>query len=224
MRIGIAIAVARELKAFLESDYKVEVINDDNREVYKTIINDNEVYAIKTGFGKIDAAASTQYLITKYNVQVILNFGVTGALKSELKVEDLFIVDSAINYDYDVSSVDPVKKYQYEEFDDEHIPLDKGLIKLVKDINPNLKEVVCGSGDSFISDMNKKLELAELGCSLCDMEIAAIARVCFINKVKCLSIKCISDTLQGDGSDFEKNVVSAANKAFKLIQEILLRI
>lgn len=223
MRIGIAIAVARELKAFLESDYKVEVIKQDNREVYKTIINNNEVYAIKTGFGKIDASASTQYLISKYNVEVILNFGVTGAVKSGLKIEDLFIVKNTINYDYDVSCVDPVKKYQYEEFADERIPLDEDLIKLVKDIKPDLKEVVCGSGDSFISDMNKKLELSNLGCSLCDMEIAGIARVCFLNKVKCLSIKCISDTLEGDGGDFEKNVVNAANKAFKLIQEILIK-
>lgn len=224
MKIGIVIAIVRELKSFLESEYDVEVIKADNREVYKTLVNGNEIYAIKSGFGKIDASNATQYLITKYDVDTILNFGVTGAVKAGLKVEDLFLVDSTINYDYDVSGVDPVKPYQYEEFDDEHIPLDKDLIKLVKTIKPDLNEVVCASGDKFIVDLNEKNKLGDLGCSICDMEIAAIARTCFTNKVKCLSIKCISDTLEGGAGDFEENVTNAASKAFKLIQEILLRI
>lgn len=224
MKIGIAIAVARELKSFLESEYRVEVINADNREVYKTIVNGNEIYAIKTGFGKIDASASTQYLITKYDVDMILNFGVTGAVRAGLKVDDLFLVESTINYDYDVSAVDPVKPHQYEEFIDEHIPLDNELIRFVKNIKSDLKEVVCASGDSFIEKLEDKIMLSDLGCSICDMEIAAIARICFLNKIKCLSIKCISDTFEGNGGDFNENITKSANKAFKLIQEILLQI
>ena len=41
------------------------------------------------------------------------------------------------------------------------------------------------------------------------------------NKVKCLSIKCISDEYDGDGSDFETNVRASADKAFKIIDQLL---
>ena len=225
MKIGIVIAIARELKAFLESNYQIETISEGTKEVYKTIISNNnssnEIYAIKSGYGLIDAAAATQFLITKYGCEIILNFGVTGALTRGLKVDDLFVVTKAINHDYDVSPIDPVKLHQYEEFPDEFIPLDKDLINLAKSIRPDLKEAIDASGDSFIEKKEEKIYLASLGCNICDMEIAAIARTACLNNARALSIKCISDTFDGDGGDFNTNVTKSANKAFSLLKDII---
>ena len=53
------------------------------------------------------------------------------------------------------------------------------------------------------------------------MELAGIARTCERSGVKCLSIKCISDTFDGTGTDFEKNVKASAKKAFGVIREVL---
>ncbi len=224
MKIGIVIAIERELKSFLESKYEVETINEDNRTIYKTIINNNEVYAVKSGCGEIDAACATQYLITKYNVETILNYGVTGALVADIKVSDLFVVKGAINHDFDTSCFENVLPHQYGDIDTVEIPLDKDLIDLAKKIKPDLKECLVASGERFVEDRNDKNNLASLGCDICDMEIAAIARTCFLNNVKCLSIKCISDTLDGDGSMFEENVRNSSDKAFKLLSEILMEI
>ena len=222
MKIGIVIAVSSELKSFLESKYEVETIEEDYRTIYKTNVNGNDIYAIKSGCGEIDASISTQYLITKYNVEIILNYGVTGALVKDIKVSDLFIVKGAINYDFDASSVTVNgKPYKYEDVDTIDIPLDKGLIKLAKELFPDLKECLVASGEKFIEDKNIKTSLAGLGCSICDMEIVGIARTCFKNNVKCLSIKCISDTFDGDGSMFEENVKASSDKAFNLLNNIL---
>ena len=224
MKIGIVIAIERELKSFLESKYKVETIEIDNRVIYKTIINNNEVYALKSGCGEIDAACATQYLITKYGVEVILNYGVTGALVKDIAVSDLFVVKGAINHDFDTSCFENVLPHQYGDLDTVEIPLDKELIELAKKIKPDLKECLVASGERFVEDRQDKINLASLNCSICDMEIAAIARTCFLNKVKCLSIKCISDTFDGDGSMFEENVSKSSDKAFKLLSEILLEL
>lgn len=224
MKIGIVIAIARELKSFLESDFEIETLNLNNREIYKTKVNDNEVYAVKSGYGEIDAAAATQLLITGFGCETILNFGVTGALDRSLKVDDLFVVTKTINHDYDVSPIDPVKLHQYEEFEDEFIPLDKGLIDFAKSLYPQLKDAVDASGDRFVYLTEDKINLNNLGANICDMEIAAIARICFLNGVKCLSIKCISDTFDGDGGDFNTNVTNSANKAFKLMEDILYKL
>ena len=224
MKIGIIIAIARELKAFLESSFSIEEINDGVKTVYHAKINNNDVYAVQSGWGEIDAAAETEYLISKWNCSLIINYGVTGALKSGLKVDDLFVVTKAVNFDYDVSSIDNVVKHQYEEFPDIFIPLDLEMIEFVKKMYPDIQEAICSTGDHFVDDPNNKKQMAECGCNICDMEVAAIARRCYLNNVKCLSIKCISDTLEGDGGDFEKNVVNSAAKAFALIKEILLTI
>lgn len=221
MKIGIVIAVNKELKAFLESNYKVETLDIDNKEVYKTSINNNDIYAIKSGFGEIDAAMSTQYLITKYGVEVILNYGVTGALKKEITVKDVFAVSSAINHDLDTSAFDDVPPHQYSDMEKANVPLDKGLIELARTIKPDLKEVVCASGERFVWRQDDKANLASLGCDICDMEVVAIARVCLLNNVKCLSIKSISDTLEGDASDFEENVEVSGKIAFDLLDKIM---
>ena len=224
MKIGIVIAVESELKSFLESKYRVEIINVDNRIVYKTIINNHKIYALKSGCGEIDASIATQYLITKYNVEIILNYGVTGALVKDLKVSDLFVVKGAINHDFDISCFNDILPHQYSDLDTVEIPLDNKLIELAKKINPDLKECLVASGERFVEDKNDKINLASLNCLICDMEIAGIARTCFLNKVRCLSIKCISDTFDGDGSMFVENVKKSSDKAFNLLNEILLKL
>ena len=221
MRIGIVIAIERELEAFLKSSYEIEEIEENGFKAFKTIINNHEVYAIKSGWGLIDAAMATQYLITKYHVEIILNFGVTGALDPSLKVSDLFYVKKCVNFDFDTSSIDDVVIHQYGDMENEFIYLDEELIAIVKQLYPEIKEAVDASGDRFIDKEEDKIERYNAGCNVCDMEIVAIARVCLLNSVKCLSIKCISDEYDGDGSDFEKNVRESATKAFKLIDHLI---
>ena len=53
-----------------------------------------------------------------------------------------------------------------------------------------------------------------MGCGICGMEIAAIARTCERRGMKCLSIKCISDTFDGNGGDFRTYVPRSAEKSF----------
>ena len=109
------------------------------------------------------------------------------------------------------------------EFEDEFMPLDRQLIKFVKGIR-DIKVVNCASGDQFVEDKKEKEKRFALNCQICDMELAAIVRVCFLNNVKCLSIKCISDAYDGDGSDFITNVRISSDKAFNLISEILTKL
>ena len=115
MKIGIVIAVERELVSFLESSYTIEEKYKGKIKYYCTKINNNEIYAIKSGWGLIDAAAATQFMISVLDCSAIINFGVTGALDPELKVKELFVVNRCMNYDFDTSCIDPVKRHQYAE-------------------------------------------------------------------------------------------------------------
>ena len=222
MKIGLLIAIERELAAFLQSGEERTEETVAGKTVYRTRMEGHDVYAVQSGCGEIDAAAATMLLILKYGCEVSLNFGVTGALEEDLKVEDLFVAEKAWHYDFDCTAFTGCEKIgQYEEYQDEFIPLDAGLVKLVKERIPGIRKIAVASGDKFVEDRAEKLRLRESGCGICEMELAAIARTCERCGVKCLSIKCISDTFDGNGADFEKNVKASAEKAFAAIREVL---
>ncbi len=221
MKIGLIIAIEREMMAFLKFGGEVTTKRVGGRDIYSTKMFGHEVSAVMSGYGEIDAAASTQLLILETGCDIIMNFGVTGALIPELGVEDLFVVSRVLNYDFDISPIDPVEKYQYLEYPDIYIPVDGELVEKATTIMPKLKKVTVASGGRFIEKKEDKDALAALGCQICDMEAAAIARICLTNGIKCLSIKCISDTYAGDGGDFNQNVIKSAEVAFDVLKEII---
>ena len=222
MKIGLLIAIERELEAFLQSGGERTEETVAGRTVYRTRMGGHDVFAVKSGCGEIDAAAATMLLIVRYGCGIVMNFGVTGALKEDLKVEDLFVAEKVWHYDFDVTPfAEAVKVGQYEEYPDEFIPLDAGLVNFVTERIPGIRKIAVASGDKFVEDREEKLRLRASGCGLCEMELAAIARVCDRCGVKCLSIKCISDAFDGTGADFERNVKRSAEKAFAAIREVL---
>ncbi len=221
MRIGMLVAVDRELEALrsVGEDMSEEVVAA--RTVYRFELEGNEVFAVRSGCGAVDAAAGTMLLIARYDCEVIINFGATGALREDLKVNDLFIVEKAYQYDFDTSAVDPVKPGQYIEYPDEFIPLDTEVVDAVKERFPELKPVVAASGNRFVADREEKIRLRNMGCAIVDMEVGAIARVCERCKICCVSVKCISDTFDGDGRDFNTNINRSAEKAYVVLRKML---
>ena len=222
MKIGLLIAIKRELAAFLQSGEERTEETVAGKTVYRTMMEGHEIFAIQSGCGEIDAAAATMLLIVKYGCEIIMNFGVTGALEEDLKVEDLFVAEKVWHYDFDVTAFTECDKIGwYEEYPDEFIPLDAGLVKLVTEKIPGIRKIAVASADKFVENQEEKLRLRKAGCGICEMELAGIARTCERNGVKCLSIKCISDTFDGNGGDFNTNVTRSAEKAFGVIREVL---
>ena len=148
-------------------------------------------------------------------------FDYYGTYPSDLKVEDLFVAEKVCHYDFDISAFENVRPGQYEEYPDEFIPLDAELVQLVTERIPGIRKIAVASADKFVEDKAEKLRLRNMGCGICEMELAAIARTCERSGVKCLSIKCISDTFDGNGEDFNTNVRRSAEKAFRVIREVL---
>ena len=222
MKIGLLIAVSRELEAFLQSGEELAEETVAGNTVYKAVMEGHEIYAVCSGCGEIDAAAATMLLIVRYGCSLVMNFGVAGALDKDLKVEDLFAVEKVWHYDFDITPFgNGIRTGQYEGFADEFIPLDAGLARLTAAQVPGIRMVAAASGDKFVEDRQEKLRLRASGCSICEMELAAIALVCSRCGVKCLSIKCISDTFDGGCGDFNTNVKKSAEKAFTALRAVL---
>ena len=224
MKIGLIIETDDEFETIVKG-FNVD-IKENFKEVYPTYllkINNHDVYVAKSGIGEINAASLTQFLITKYNVELILNYGVVGALKDNLNISDCGIVKSVVHYDFDISQIDNVPKATYPNFKSYEIPLTKKYIELVAKLNPSLPSLVCASGDKFISDPKIKKELVNnYNCDICDMESAGVVLTCLKNNVNVFSLKGVSDS--GNDEEYNSFAKRTCEVLLNVLKEILYRI
>lgn len=192
--------------------------------VYSLDFGDKIMYVAHSGAGEIRAAACTQMLISLFGVDLVVNFGVVGALRDEIKLLNTCVVDKIVHYDMDTSAVDNCVVGRYLEYDDIYLKTTKQYVEIAIKHNSNLRTVTCASGDKFIVDAEKKKEIADLfDADICDMESAGIILVCDKNKVPNLFIKTISDSIHG-GAEFRKYMEKAADICIDIINSIILEI
>lgn len=180
------------------------------------------LYVADSGAGEISAASATQFLITKYGVDVILNFGVVGALTERMQTADLCVVDSVVHYDFDSTDWLNLPRGQYPGYDSEFVQTDRTLLEKAMQIKPDLVPVVCASADKFVSLPSAKAELhSTFGADICEMESAGILYTCKRNGVPCLLIKAVSDSLIGGGKEFLTEVGRVSEICFDVTDKIL---
>lgn len=113
-----------------------------------------QLYAVRCGAGEIYAAAATQYLIDKYKVAAVLNYGVVGGCTDALHPGEVCVVVKVVHYQYDLFAVDNVPAGRYLEYPDRLLPVSTAFTDLA---SPELHRVVCASGDKFVGDAAEKL-------------------------------------------------------------------
>ncbi|MCK5806884.1 MAG: 5'-methylthioadenosine nucleosidase [Mycoplasmataceae bacterium] len=207
--LGIIIADSNELKKFEFELLETKVSNQFTFHKYK--VYDHEVVVVHSGIGIANAAAATQALITLYEIDGIYNYGAVGA-DNALKVFDVIIPERIYYHDvmtpwYDVGQTPGEKKFFTNA-----LPQD-GLHK-------NL-----GSGSSFIESQELVDKVHEfLDVNIFDMESAAIAQIADKNDIPLYTIKCVSDSINVDGTlitDINERISKAGRIAFdKMIEYI----
>lgn len=224
MKIGLIVAITDEIDELLGS-LGTPLGKDEftGFEVMHYRIGANDIYVTESGAGEIAAASSTQMLITKYSVEMIMNFGVVGGLTDRMKVCSTVVVESVVHYGFDCSEFIPeVVPAQYYPFKTVYIPTTEKYVKLAKEVAPELEGVICASGDKFIASAEAKRELNEkYGAEICEMEAGGITITCHRNNIPVLLIKAVSDSVSGGGEEFAAMVSAAAATAVKVLVKVL---
>ncbi|MBQ8210826.1 MAG: 5'-methylthioadenosine/S-adenosylhomocysteine nucleosidase [Clostridia bacterium] len=193
MKIGFVIADDNEYKPFLDfalaQDGKEE--KRRSRDSVSFTYNNRELIAVKAGIGKVNAATTAAFLIADDKVDIILNFGLSGAITTHCK-NDIVAGSSYIECDFDLTAIGyelgkkPQETYIYKA--------DKALFDAAMTID-GVTEAVCGCGDIFLADpVKKNLYKETFGITEFDMETGAVASVCHDAGVPFLAIRQISDT------------------------------
>ena len=221
-KIGMVVAMDKEVTPFLEKVGNVisnETVGGFN--VKKFLLGGKEIYLIKSGIGEIYASGATQTLITKYEVDAILNFGVCGSLVDGVAVEDTVFVDGVVHYDFDLSKIDDVKVGQYPNYDSPVIKIENELLSLAKNSFKDVKTAICASADKFVADEDVKENLnAKFGASVCDMECAGVLLTSLNANVPVLIIKAVSDG-KGGAEEFNRRVNSSAKVYIDTVNKLV---
>lgn len=227
--IGIICALA------IEVEQLTELLENKKEETYAKMkyisgtICGKEVVMTECGIGKVNAAMSTQVMIDKYNVDVVINSGIAGSVSRDLKIGDIVISKDCVQHDFDGTQMgDPKGLIQYNDEKRIEIPADKStaqkLIEACKGIeNTNVMLGTIATGDIFVADKALRQSIAdEFSALACEMEGGAVAQVCYRNEVKFAILRCISDDFdENEFLDFMEFRVLAADKSIAAIKNFL---
>lgn len=226
--VGIIGAMDEEV-AVLKEAMEVDRIEEQaSLAFYIGKLYGQEAVVVRCGIGKVNAAICTQIMVDKYDVDMVINTGVAGALSHKLNIGDIVISKDALQHDMDATGFG-YKLGEIPRMDVSCFVADEHLVALAKkagdaiDNGPGIFVERVVTGDQFISDSAVKERLITNFNGFCtEMEGASIAQVCYLNQMPFVVIRSISDKAdQSAEMNYAEFVEVAVHNSTKMIEGIL---
>lgn len=187
-------------------------------------LDDNTLYVMECGIGKVNAAIGASALIDYVHPDVVVSTGVAGGIDTEVGVMDVVASSGIVYHDVwcgegnaygQVQGLPPVFK------GDERLCRTASSLQTSTPVHVGL---IC-SGDKFITDRS---ELDDIKANFpdglaVDMESGAIAQVCHLCGVPFMSFRIISDTPGADAhwQQYENFWETMADRSFGIVRTFL---
>jgi adenosylhomocysteine nucleosidase len=181
---------------------------------YEGSIAGTPVVVVRCGIGKVNAAMTTQTLIDRFGATHVINTGVAGGLDPSLEVGDIVVSADAVQHDMDVTGLGYVRGMAPEmtsltiEGGKAFFEADERLralaVAAAAEVAPEVTTIEgrVASGDLFVcEDADRERILKTFGAHCCEMEGAAIAQVCWRNRVPFVIVRAISDKADDSSKD-----------------------
>lgn len=210
--IGAVIAMQSEADILL-SEMKINrSLTVSGKNIYVGTAFGKEVALCICGVGKVNAALGSQLLVSKFDVDCLLNFGVSGGLNDGTKLCQVYQISQAVQFDFDLVQLNGTKIGTLNEYEENYLPLS------TLDIPFALKKL--GTADRFNdSPVDYELLTKELQADIRDMEGCAIVQAALCAKLPVYSVKAISD-VAGSGSTTDQYLQNRST-ALKNLQAAL---
>jgi len=188
--------------------------------------------------GMVFAGSVATTMIEVYKVQAMLFTGVAGGLKAGQAVGDLVLGADVVNYEFDcqafVLPFDPDYKYQLGELPFlkwRFYEADAKMLALAKEAPlPTGVKLTPGriaSGSIFMTTERKKALAESVWSPLgypdaVEMENAGVAQICKAYGTPYLSLRALSDLIDGDANDdFNAFCSQAADNVFPIVEHVV---
>ncbi len=167
------------------------------------------------GWGKIAAAASTQYVIDRWSPDLLVNLGTCGGFAGEIERGAIVLAERTIVYDI---------IEQMGDFDQHiaHYATDLDLAWLDDDYPQPVCRTLLLSADRDLLAADIPLLKAKYGAVAGDWESGAIAWVAARNRTRCLILRGVSDLVGSDrGEAYEGNLHVFIQGADQVMKQLL---
>ncbi|MEW6056982.1 MAG: 5'-methylthioadenosine/S-adenosylhomocysteine nucleosidase [Bdellovibrionota bacterium] len=210
LKYGYVAPMLREGSALIQSLEKKQETRVHGRRMVRGFIGDKECVVIISGCGKINSASATQLLIDTFDLEEIIHFGCAGALSNELKIGDLVLADTVIEYDYYRKFGRPERLPEHETSESLSNSIFNFCVAARKRITKG--RILSGNEDIVTTARRDELLALHQGLSV-DWESAGCVAVCNQAQVHCAVLRGIVDfAYEGTHEEFPQNLqkVSAA--------------
>lgn len=229
-KIGIIGAMDEEVQRLKDMMKNVSITRIASMDFYEGTFDGTPVVVVRSGIGKVNAAICTQILEDRFGIDLVINTGVAGALKTGINIADIVLSTDALQHDLDATGFG-YKVGEIPQMEKSVFEADKNLVELAEKV---CREVLPSvgvhkgrvvSGDQFISDTEKKEWLVKTFDGCCaEMEGAAIAHAAYLNHLPFLIIRAISDNADHSAEmAFNEFEAIAIDNLVKLLTELIRR-
>ncbi len=149
---------------------------------------------LQGGWGKVAAAASTQYVIDRWAPEGIINLGTCGGFNGQVKAGEIILAEQTLIYDIFEQMHDPeIARLHYRtELDLSWLPEKLPL--------PVRRSILVSADRDLIPGEIEELH-RNYGAIAGDWESGAIAFVSARNKVRCMILRGVSDLVSTDSGE-----------------------
>ncbi len=198
--IGVVIAMQSEADILLSEMQVSRTLTVSGKKVHVGKAYGKEIALCICGVGKVNAALGAQLLISKFDAEKLLNFGVSGGLNTSTKLCQVYQISEAMQFDFDLVQLNGTKIGTLNEYTEPYLALNL--------FNAPFEQKKLGTSDRFNDSIDDyKLLTEELGADIRDMEGAAIVQAAYAAELPVYSVKAISD-VAGSGSTTEQFLIN----------------
>ena len=201
--IGVVIAMQSEADILLDEMQIIRTLTVSGKKVYVGNAYGKDIALCVCGVGKVNAALGTQLLVSKFDAEKLLNFGVSGGLNNSTELCQVYQISAATQFDFDLVQLNGTKIGTLNEYTESYLSLN--LLPLPF---PKRKLATADRFNDSVEDY--KLLTEELNADIRDMEGGAIVQAAYAASLPVYAVKAISD-VAGSGSTTEQFLVNKDN-------------
>jgi adenosylhomocysteine nucleosidase len=180
--------------------------------VFKHVVDRHPVISMQGGWGKVSAAASTQWAIDHYHPDLIINLGTCGGLEGRINRHEIILVEKTWQYDIQEQMTDPLEANRHYSCElnlawlGDH-PIPAGVTRAT---------MFSADRDILASDVTPLID--QYAARVADWESGAIAWVSDRNHTLLLILRGVSDLVSPKGGESYDNVALYQKNTRKIME------
>ncbi|HIQ59851.1 MAG TPA: 5'-methylthioadenosine/S-adenosylhomocysteine nucleosidase [Candidatus Merdivicinus intestinavium] len=221
-KIGLLCPSDTELAPFLP------LIRDSRKseaamlEVWEGNIGGIPAAALYSGVCKVNAAIAAQTLISRFGATAVINAGVAGGIDPDVGLFDVVVTERCAYHDVAEDILTEFHPWMPSFWFESDSRLLAAARRAAGRAGCPVRFGNTATGEQFVTDGGRAALRKRFAPLSVDMETAAAAHVCYVNRVPFLAVRAITDTAEHDGAEnFEQNCEKASGIAAEFVRLLL---